>query len=418
MKIRSLLVGAAAVATIGLSACSGDPGTPPPVDDGRYVATTGVDTGTCAASASPCATITYAQTQAVAGETIHVAAGTYPELVIVTKPLVFEGANAGKSDGAHPVTRGPESIVKGFRTPGEPHPTPDGANDVTVDGFTIDPQGDAALIAPATHHLVALFGGNDVKVINNRFDGGPWVPDCDYTCTDMTDAAVMIRSGTYEVSGNSFTDFRSPMDVDQDSAAHPVDSATITGNSFTHVTNRAIWISEYPGGPMPGTVTVSGNEFDATGWTDDSYPAAMVITEGGNTIADNTFTGFSAAVFLQVCDGTNVAGDPNAFTGNTFTDNRTGLYYFVAGACGSTAVPATITGNSFDGGPWGFDPALAKIGVRWNEAGGPRPNDLTAECNWWGDVAGPNSPGASQTTAGVDADPWNVTPTGDCTGTV
>ena len=123
-------------------------------------------------------------------------------------------------------------------------------------------------------------------------------------------------------------------------------------------------------------------------------------------------------MFLQVCDGTNAAGDPNTFTGNTFTDNRTGLYYFVAGACGSTVVPATITGNSFDGGPWGFDPALAKIGVRWNEAGGPRPNDLTAECNWWGDVAGPNSPGASQTTAGVDADPWNVTPTGDCTGTV
>ena len=81
-------------------------------------------------------------------------------------------------------------------------------------------------------------------------------------------------------------------------------------------------------------------------------------------------------------------------TGNTFTDNRTGLYYFVAGACGSTAVPATITGNSFDGGPWGFNPTLAKIGVRWNEAGGPRPNDLTAECNWWGHVAGPNSTGA------------------------
>ncbi len=31
----------------------------------------------------------------LAGETVHVAAGTYNELVSVTKGLVFEGANAG-----------------------------------------------------------------------------------------------------------------------------------------------------------------------------------------------------------------------------------------------------------------------------------------------------------------------------------
>ena len=415
-SFRRALIAASAAAIITAAGCVENPTTPPPADNGRYVSATGVDAGDCSASASPCATITYAQSQAADGETVHVGAGTYPELVIVTKALVFEGANAGRSDGAHPVARGPESTVKGFRTPGEPHATPDGANDVTVDGFTIDPQGDTTLIAPSTHHLVGLFGGDDVKVVNNRFNGGPWVPDCDSTCTDMTDAAVMVRSGTYVVSGNSFTNFRSPMDVDQDSAEHPVVSGTISGNSFTHVTNRAIWISEYPGGPLPNTITVTDNVFDATGWNDDSYPAGLVVTAGGNTVTNNTFTGFSSAVFLQVCDGTNAAGVANTFTGNTFTDNRSGLQFFVAAPCGVTTVPATISGNSFDGGTWSGPGSLPKIGVRWNEVGGSRPNDLIAECNWWGAATGPNTSGASTTTPGVDASPWNTAPGGPCDG--
>ena len=150
---------------------------------------------------------------------------------------------------------------------------------VTVDGFTVDPQGDAALIAAPTHHLVALFGGPQVSVKNNVFNGGPWVSDCGYSCTTMTDAAVMVESGTYEVKNNSFTNFRSPVDVTQFDAAHPVVSATITGNTFTHVTNRAVWVNEYQGGPFPGVVTVSNNHFDATGWDSvDWSPAGIVMT--------------------------------------------------------------------------------------------------------------------------------------------
>ena len=80
----------------------------------------------------------------------------------------------------------------------------------------------------------------------------------------------------------------------------------------------------------------------------------------------------------------------------------------------------TITNNNFDGGTWSGVGLVdvPKIGVRWNEVGGPRPNDITAECNFWGGAAGPNTPGASTTTAGVDFDPWNVAAGGACTGTV
>ena len=413
-NVKKLLFGACAVAALAVTACVPDP----PSDSGRYVSPTGVDAGDCAASATPCLTINYAVSQAVAGETVHVAAGTYDELVSVTKSLVFEGANAGKSAGVTPAVRSAESVVKGFRNPGEPHPAAaTGEFSVTVDGFTIDPQGDAALIAPSTHHLVSLFGGPQVSVKNNAFTGGPWVSDCGYSCPTRTDAAVRVQSGSYEVKDNSFTYFRSPIDVTQFDSGHPVVSGTITGNSIHHVTNRAIWINEYQGGPFPGTITVSNNNLDSTGWdSPDWSPAGVVITAGGNTVSDNTFTGFGSGVYGQVCNGTNVDSDLTTFTGNTFVNNRAGINFYVAGACGATTVNAAISGNSFDGGLWSGATVVdvPKIGVRWT--GAARPNDLDAKCNWWGSVYGPGAPGASTVTPGVDFSPWNLASSGPCTG--
>jgi hypothetical protein len=194
-------------------------------------------------------------------------------------------------------------------------------------------------------------------------------------------------------------------------------SGTITGNVITHVTNRAIWVNEYQGGPFPYTITVSNNQIDSTGWTSPFWsPAGIVMTSGGNTVTGNTFTGFGSGVFNQVCDGTNLAADLNTFSGNTFVNNRSGIQVFVAGACDTTTVNALITGNQFDGGLWSGAGLVdaQRIGVRWN--GFTRPNDLTAECNWWGSVDGPGAPGASTITDGVDASPWNVTSTGDCSG--
>ena len=59
----------------------------------RHVATTGVDSGGCAAQSAPCRTITYALTQAAAGDTILVGAGEYSEQVRVDLDgITIEGA--------------------------------------------------------------------------------------------------------------------------------------------------------------------------------------------------------------------------------------------------------------------------------------------------------------------------------------
>lgn len=60
----------------------------------RYVANGGSDSGDCAIQASPCATISYAITQALQGNTIHIASGSYDENVVVATPglrLLGEG---------------------------------------------------------------------------------------------------------------------------------------------------------------------------------------------------------------------------------------------------------------------------------------------------------------------------------------
>jgi hypothetical protein len=56
-----------------------------------FVAPTGTDTGACTDSAQPCKTINYALGQAVDGTEIRVAAGTYKELIQVTKPVSLTG---------------------------------------------------------------------------------------------------------------------------------------------------------------------------------------------------------------------------------------------------------------------------------------------------------------------------------------
>jgi parallel beta-helix repeat protein len=55
-------------------------------------ATGGTDTGTCAPSTTPCATISYALTQAALGATIFVANGTYPEQLRITQSVSIVGA--------------------------------------------------------------------------------------------------------------------------------------------------------------------------------------------------------------------------------------------------------------------------------------------------------------------------------------
>jgi hypothetical protein len=77
----------------------------------RLVASTGFNAGNCAAVATPCAALSYAETRAFSGETIQIGAGTYLDAATITKNnLTITGAGATstiimgpKSGGNHTI---------------------------------------------------------------------------------------------------------------------------------------------------------------------------------------------------------------------------------------------------------------------------------------------------------------------------
>lgn len=59
----------------------------------RFVSPAGTNAGACTSSAAPCKTLIYAVSQAVSGDTIKAAAGTYTENLILSKSLTLKGAS-------------------------------------------------------------------------------------------------------------------------------------------------------------------------------------------------------------------------------------------------------------------------------------------------------------------------------------
>ncbi len=387
---------------------------------GRFVATDGIDEGTCDSPSAPCKTINYAVSQSTAGDDINVAAGTYAELVILDATvdgLNFKGANVGRAAGVNATARIAETVVKGFRSPptsaSNPHPSSAYELSVSIDGFTINAQGDLAQGGIGTGgtytenlNTVHLFGGSSVTIQNNIFIGGTLVPTCGYSCTDMFYGALQVNSGTFLISENSFTNFRQGVALPTD-GADPIVSGTVDSNTFNDVTNAAIQLWNFTGSTYPG-VTITNNQVAVPNVDQTAWGVAGITSHlaGSNTISDNTFTGVGSAIFTA--DDCSITGGlgANSITDNNFYNNGRGIQY--APSC-ATQVDDVITDNNFVGN---------EIGVRaatWN--GGSFTSDINAECNWWGATGGPGSSGTDTITSDVDADPWNTAIGGPCDGT-
>jgi PKD repeat protein len=420
--------GAIATTTVDVSVA------PAPDDpNGRYVAAAGVDAGDCSTSAAPCATIGYAVAQAVAGNTIYVGAGDYPEIVAPTIELAFKGANAGISAGTTPGVRGPESTVRAFRN----STSPTAANSLTIDGFEIDPTSDPALLTNATA-MVNVYGGPSVSIVNNVFTGAEaYVPTCGFTCTSMADYAVQVRGGSIDISDNAFVNWRRPVNLTQSNAALPITATQITDNVFTGITSRAISVGQNTGQDTMEGVLIDGNDIDATGRDlVASTPAGVVITNNSNVVSNNTFTGLSTGVFVNLCKKFNTDGQ--TITGNTFSGNGGGVNFttildtsqcnrgvtegtdgWVVG--GGKANDTAINDNSFVG--------QTSYAVRFNPNFGTYTTVVTddpidATCNWFGAASGPSDPSVAGDrilqgpidNAQIVATPWLSSEGGACDG--
>lgn len=148
-----------------------------------HVSTTGTDTGDC--TVTPCRTITYAVSQAAAGDVIAVAAGTYSESVSITKrlSLVGDGATIDATGQSSP----PNAIVISGAA----------AEGTTVTGFTVQHAGLEGIFVVQTSRVTIE---NNLVRENDTY--GPFNP----LCADQPDdcgEAIHLQTVTNAIVRNN-----------------------------------------------------------------------------------------------------------------------------------------------------------------------------------------------------------------------
>ncbi|HTD81197.1 MAG TPA: right-handed parallel beta-helix repeat-containing protein, partial [Thermoplasmata archaeon] len=339
-------------------------------------------------------TIQGAVNAASGGDTVRVDAGTYPEVVVVSKSITLLGAQVGVSGCGRSSSF--ESVVG----------TPNGAfqilaNNVVIDGFTITGV-DGGSGSSSLGAGVWTTGTNSGHTIRNNIIAGNTIGV--YLNSDGTSPS-RVRDNAFD--SNNVAGPGAGNAIYSDQGANDV---TIRDNCFTGHDNAAML---FAGGAWLGNtqsgITVRDNSFDNdAGGIVTWFASDLTIT--GNTWRDSLGT----SVFL--------GGDVSdvSITGNTFDSADFRGIRILAGAIGVDTTPDTdvvVNLNSF------LDNTLEGLRVDTGSYTGT----LDATCNWWGDVSGPF---ASTNPAGLGDDisdpdgvvnfvPWLGSPTPNpCSGPV
>ena len=335
----------------------------------RYVATTGTNAGDCSLPGSPCLTISYVMGQAVAGDNIHVAAGTYNENVQINKSVQLLGTGAEVTGNPGPlgtfwISNGVHNVtIDGFTLVG--YDNPNGAiehaalyiqginNNVTITNNVITANGEAGL-------LTEYASSSNLVVSNNTFDGQTFVGahpgECGFTTqfdnptTNVPRQLVVIQPGYTNV--------------------------TFTDNIISGIAGTA----GDPGAPPPCNVigqgnflvTIDGVNSEISGNTFDGqtsrFGSLLRVRGSQNSVHDNHFDAANlvgTAYFLYYSATALTGGDPDDIAGvlgrNTWSPNPT---YTVDGAgnisvlfCDEPVLGASLTigGNPYTSSSTGND---------------------------------------------------------------
>lgn len=242
-----------------------------------------------------CKTIQAAVTAAIDGDTINVAAGTYDEIVNISKSITLRGANAGihPAVGAHATeavgARGPETILS-HSGPYALGPT---ANNITVDGFK--------------------FTGGGGQIIRSNVDANSF----HLTNNIFTNPTKAVTQGVIQFGGGSHTDLLVDYNLFQDKGdstlyfgGGPYDRLNVAYNKFNAEGDSFFWAST----PLVDGV-IEGNEFDGTiGGVPGVGYNTVNIGKAGNLQFINNHVHDVRYTALQV------GIDSGAIQGNTFED--------------------------------------------------------------------------------------------------
>jgi hypothetical protein len=309
--------------------------------------------------------------------TINVAAGLYPENIVVTHSCDINGAQAGQPFAGR-VSGGPlESTVIGVN----PNPVFNiVASDVTIDGFTV--KNPIFASQPATGIQVSA-AGNDAAIMNNIID--------------------MITSSTSLAAGVSLSGGPDNVNV-QDNEIKNVQSPPA----------RGVFIAAFSDPSQ--NVQVKGNFIhDITGSGGEGYGVSIggSTSNSGLKILNNTIsniTGLSARAIALEADTPGVVVTDNDITNlvNTLSD---------AVAVGFANNPGFATAEVHANN---FNLPATQYGILVTF---PTSGSVNGTCNWWNSPSGPTTPSnpggtGAQVGSNVTYQPWLIAPApgGLCAG--
>ena len=309
-------------------------------------------------------TIQAAVTAASAGDTINVAAGTYAENVVIDKGLTLQGT-AGATIAP---TTGP-----GVEIDASPADHP-----VTVDSFTITPQGSALDSAQgivigsvgspvATHNItisnntITTAGQNMGILVRGVSTNGPGYPNSTgltvthNTITLSGDSTAMYASWVATVHSNwsiTHNTFNSPVGTNLE--LYNVDGVDISNNIFEPSGSGgsgSVFIGAELDNALTGAVTFNNNDVQGNGAGGGSMvvfttnlKTSGTATMGAVTISGNTFNNWDSRALLIHKAGVTVSGirENKFLDSGQALDNRNGVLIDATNNWWGTAVVADV----------------------------------------------------------------------------
>ena len=338
-----------------------------------------------AGDATAYATIQAAVNAAPAGGTVTVDAGSYAETVTIAKPLTVRGAQAGvDARGNARRETGAESIVTGATTSGGVGMAfYVAANDVTIDGFTVQGETNQSLTQGAGMVIAPNVSGTHVldNLVQNNVSG------LFLANASPTDAAV-IQHDVFRNNNNVGTNGGRGIYTDETISGGTLTNVTIDGNQFlnnrgssgTTGLEAAVAFESGTNANSQTNLTITNNVFDNNG------KAVLAFNATGMSIAGNVVTHtldwYSGSLRFEGNDH-NVTITGNNLFANTGPAVAVDTKGFPGDDSGFAVTGNNIYGNGTTSG--------GNFGVCVN--GDVYDGTFDARNNYWGSATGPSGDG-------------------------